>query len=208
MWFQVYQHPSALSPTGTFYVPFLVTHTYIHCHIFLDLRKAYDDLDMELCLGILEGYGVGTRTIRILRTYWSRIQMAAKSGGHYGTAFQIHHGVTQGNPLSPTIFNMVVDTVIRHWVAVVGGPQEGSILEGLGTSIQDLLALFYAYDVLVASPESTHLQEVFDALTGLFNHVGIQTNEGNTVGIEYMPCHTPQEWSMEAYTRRVTGRGI
>ena len=25
-------------------------------------------------------------------------------------------GVTQGNPLSPTIFNMVVDGVVRHWL--------------------------------------------------------------------------------------------
>ena len=25
-------------------------------------------------------------------------------------------GVTQGDPLSPTIFNVVVDAVVRHWV--------------------------------------------------------------------------------------------
>ena len=25
-------------------------------------------------------------------------------------------GVTQGDPLSPTIFNVVVDAVVRHWI--------------------------------------------------------------------------------------------
>ena len=25
-------------------------------------------------------------------------------------------GVTQGDPLSPTIFNVVVDAVVQHWV--------------------------------------------------------------------------------------------
>ena len=28
-------------------------------------------------------------------------------------------GVTQGEPLSPTIFNVVVDVVVRHWVEVM-----------------------------------------------------------------------------------------
>ena len=37
--------------------------------ILPNLRKDYDALDRDLCLDILEGYGVGPRTIRILRTY-------------------------------------------------------------------------------------------------------------------------------------------
>ena len=27
--------------------------------------------------------------------------------------------VTQGDPLSPTIFNVVVDVVVRHWVTLM-----------------------------------------------------------------------------------------
>ena len=42
--------------------------------------------------------------------------MVARAGGYYGTAFGGERGVTQGNPLSPTIFNVVVDAFIRHWV--------------------------------------------------------------------------------------------
>ena len=43
--------------------------TVLHA-IFLDLRKAYDSLDKDQCLDILYGYGVGPRTLCILRTYW------------------------------------------------------------------------------------------------------------------------------------------
>ena len=38
--------------------------------ISLELRKAYDSLERELFLDILSGYGIGPRTILILRTCW------------------------------------------------------------------------------------------------------------------------------------------
>ena len=38
--------------------------------------------------------------------------MVAQAGGYYGTGFKGARGVTQGDPLSPTIFNVVVDAVV------------------------------------------------------------------------------------------------
>ena len=62
---------------------------------------------------------MGPRAHCILRLYLDRLLMVARTGGYYGTAFQVFRGVTQGDPLSPTIFNVVVDTVFRHWVEVL-----------------------------------------------------------------------------------------
>ena len=45
--------------------------------------------------------------------------MVAKSGGYYGAEFTGAWGVTQGDSLSPTIFNVLVDAVVRHWVSVM-----------------------------------------------------------------------------------------
>ena len=84
--------------------------------IFLDLHKAYDALDRSRCLEILEGYGVGPQDRNLLKTYWLCLTMVARAGGYYGTAFRGERGVTQGDPLSPTNFNVVVDAVVRHWV--------------------------------------------------------------------------------------------
>ena len=70
--------------------------------IFLDLHKLYDELDRSRCLDILEVYGVGPRSCRILRTYWSRLRMVARAGGYYGAVFTGAWGVMQGYLLSPT----------------------------------------------------------------------------------------------------------
>ena len=82
--------------------------------IFLDLTKVYDALDRSRCLEILEGYGVGPNARRLLTTYWRRLTMVARVAGYYGMVFGGDRGVTQGYPLSPTIFNVVVDAVVRH----------------------------------------------------------------------------------------------
>ena len=80
--------------------------------IFLDLHKAYDALDRSRILEILEGYGVGPQARRLLQKYWEKSTMVARAGGYYGTSFKGAMVVTQGDPLSPTIFNVVVDAVV------------------------------------------------------------------------------------------------
>ena len=45
--------------------------------------------------------------------------MMERVGGYYGSVFQVARGVTQGDMLSPTIFNVVVDALVRHWVTGV-----------------------------------------------------------------------------------------
>ena len=82
-------------------------------------------LDRSRCLYILEGYGVVPQSCRILRTYWNGLKMVSREGGYYGAAFTGVRGVMQGDPLSPTIFSVVVDSVVRYWVLVmVEGAEE------------------------------------------------------------------------------------
>ena len=40
--------------------------------------------------------------------------MVTRAGGYYGEPFHVERGVTQGDPLLPTIFNVVVDAVLCH----------------------------------------------------------------------------------------------
>ena len=51
--------------------------------IFLDLHKSYNNLERSRCLEILDGYGMGTRALRLFRRYRERLQMVVRAGGYY-----------------------------------------------------------------------------------------------------------------------------
>ena len=170
--------------------------------IFLDLHKAYDALDRYMCLEILEGYGVGPWARRLLQTYWRWLSMVARAGGYYGTAFHGAHGVTQGDLLSPTIFNVVVDAVVRNWVMVViAGVEERS---EHGHEVRHQAALFYADYGMVALADPCWLQDAFNTLVGLFYRVVLRTNVGKTVGMVCLPCQAAGNRSEAAYRRQIT----
>ena len=89
--------------------------------------------------------------------------------------------MTQGDPLSPTIFNMVVDVVVRHWIT--GVIVELEARGGIGQEGRHQAALFYAGDVMVSLSDPRWLQGAFNTLVGLFGRVGLQTNFRKTVGM-------------------------
>ena len=112
--------------------------------IFLDLHNAYEALDRSR-------YGVGPRAFRILHTYWRRLTMVTRANGYYGEEFKGARGVTQRDPISPIIFNLVVDAVVRNWVMVmVEGAEEQGEHEQDGRHHN---TLFYADDGMVASSD-------------------------------------------------------
>ena len=135
---------------------------------------------------ILEGYGVGPNSRRLLTNYWRRLTMVSRAGGYYGTAFGGERGVTQGDPLPPTIFNMVVDEVVRHWVNGIMEEEEArgeTVREG-----RHQAALFYADDGMVVSSDPAWIQGAFTTLVGLFDRVALLTNVGKTVSMVCHPC--------------------
>ena len=108
-------------------------------------------------------------------------------------------------PISLTIFNVVADNIIQHWVKVMEPMEVG--VEVLGALVQDLVAYFYIYDGLVTSPQPESLQRLFDVLTDLFNRIGLCTKLRKTMSIAFQTCHTPAELLEAAYEQWVTGIG-
>ena len=115
--------------------------------------------------------------------------MVARAGVYYGPPFKGCRGVTQGYPLSPTIFNMVVDFVIGPWVTVVAATEAGT--ERLVLSIWYLAVYLYSNNGLVASNQLERLHQVFGVLACLFDRVGLRMNTWKKVIMACKSCHTP-----------------
>ena len=119
--------------------------------------------------------------------------------------------MTQGGTLSPTIFNVVVDSVVRHWelliVGEMGGynsddgkavqPTEGQTIRGRYDGRRQVeeghvwlkvqAVIFNADNRMVASADLGWIWTVFNTLTRIFGRVGLQTNVQETVGMVCQP---------------------
>ncbi len=84
--------------------------------VFLDLRKAFNAMDWERCIMVLEGYGAGPQMTQLICGYWRNAIMVCRVAGNYGTAFKAGRGVTQGGPLSARLFSIMVDAVVWEWI--------------------------------------------------------------------------------------------
>ena len=111
--------------------------------------------------------------------------MVARAVGYYDSELQGFRGVTQGNPLSPTIFNMVVYMVVRHWFKVMVEVAGGQV--GCGQEGRHQNSLLYADDGTISSSDPGWLQGELSTLLGLFDRLGMKTNIRKTFGMVCCP---------------------
>ena len=122
-----------------------------------------------------------------------------------GKASKGYWDLTQGDPLTTTIFNAVVGDVVRHWVAMA--LDEAEKREERGNEGWHQSALLYVDNGMVASSDPRWLQWVFDALFSLFERVGLWTNVGKTVSMVFGPCWAVGTQLVAAYRRKMTREG-
>ena len=85
---------------------------------------------------------MGTRYHHTFPHYWYRLTMVDHTGRYYGAGLRGLQGLNQGYPLSPTIFNVVMDAVVRNWVSLALGYEGGQ-----DQSVRDVIycaTFFYA----------------------------------------------------------------
>ena len=92
--------------------------------VLLDVQKAYNSLDRGWCMEILMGYGMVQNTARLISHHWENLIFVPKTSRFLGVTFVTGIIVTQGDPASPMVFNIVVDVVVIVVLEVVCGPQE------------------------------------------------------------------------------------
>jgi len=133
--------------------------------IFIDMSKAYDGLDRDRTLQLLQDYGVGENILRILQNFWVTHTIIPQQKECYGEPFPAVRGVTQGDIVSPTIFNIVISAVLYHWYWSMAA-------QGFDTTT----LRFYADDGLLADSNARSLQFGVNEIARLFLCFGLQLN--------------------------------
>jgi hypothetical protein len=161
--------------------------------VFLDLSKAYDTLNRATTLQILKEYGVGPRIILLLTNFWNSLQVVARQQGYHGEPIRTERGTTQGDIISPTIFNVVIDAIVHEW-------HHRLEAEGLSNTVQ---AIFYADDGHLYSNDANALQRATNIMTELFETIGLKTNPDKTKSMVCAPKPSITRICSPAYKRRM-----
>ena len=155
--------------------------------IYLDLKKAYDSVDREQVMRILEIYKVGPRIRRYIRGIWDEQKFVLRQAGFYSEEIDVERGVTQGDIDSPIIFNILVDAVVRKFLEDPINRQSTST--------------FYADDGRIENEDPQKLQRDIDIICGLFERVGLRTNIKKTKFMIIRGPSAPKALEEEVYER-------
>ena len=83
---------------------------------FIDLEKAYDNVDRHKLFKILPKYNISPKMIRIIQKVYENTKIVIKLGEQKSDHVQINRGVRQGCPLSCVLFNIYMDAITREWI--------------------------------------------------------------------------------------------
>ena len=86
---------------------------------------------------------------------------------YYGPKFMAVRWKTQGGLISPTLFNMVVNVLVRTWFAFTAEDQAVA-QEGLVLNVGTCMGLLYSDISMIRAQDLHCLQNVLNVLISLF----------------------------------------
>lgn len=81
--------------------------------LFIDFRQAFDSLDRDVMWKILASYGMPTKYLNIIKATYADARCMVVHRGKIDQSFTVHSGVKQGCILSPLLFILILDWVMR-----------------------------------------------------------------------------------------------
>ena len=123
---------------------------------WLDLKDAYGSVPHAVLFHIMELAGLRGRTIKVVKDFYSQTTTSVHTKNNSTVPIKIERGVKQGCPLSPILFNLVMEVLIRAAEEVEGSGYR------LANSV--IKSLAYADDLCLLASTPGKMQEMLEKL--------------------------------------------
>ena len=151
---------------------------------FIDLQKAYDSVNRETLWRICRAYGLSDKMIKMIKLLYEDTRAEVRIDGDLSTSIQMKTGVKQGCLLSPILFNVYIDFVMRNILkqarveGVTMSYRLGDLWNSGNGSNDDvkLLALMYADDIAVMCQSIQDLEKFIKAFEKGTQDFGLTMN--------------------------------
>jgi hypothetical protein len=155
---------------------------------FIDLQKAYDSVDRNLLWKVCRCYGISEKLTRLLKLLHSKTKARVRINGELSESFEMETGVMQGGIISPMLFNIFFDYVIRkviHEAGVNGLKLAFGSRDFFHTDkdqFEDLnvVALMYADDLVAISDKATDIERLIRTFEKVTQQCGLTMNVKKT----------------------------
>ena len=143
----------------------------------LDFQNAFGSVSHEFMINSMKKKGIATNVVKVIQNIYTgsntRIQMREGNSSQ----IDLKRGVKQGCPLSPTIFNLALDTLIRD---LESHREYGYKLNKYSFTIQA-----YADDILLISDSEEHMNKLIERVREFTKISGMELAPSKCVAYVY-----------------------
>ncbi|CAH8469021.1 unnamed protein product [Schistosoma curassoni] len=145
---------------------------------FIDYEKAFDSVDRRTLWKLLRHYGVPQKIVNIIRNSYDGLQCKVVHGEQLTDAFQVRTGVRQGCLLSPFLFLLVVDWIMKT--------STSEAKHGIQWTAQNQLEdLDFADDLALLSRTHEQMQMKTASVAAVSASVGLSIHKGKTKVLKF-----------------------
>lgn len=138
--------------------------------LFIDFKQAYDSINKLMLGNILSYFKIPTKLKKLINMTLENTKCKVLIDGQVSQSFEVKKGLRQGDPLSPILFNLILEWAIRESKLYTNGT--------IYHHSHQLLA--YADDIAILTRSKDEMDKTFARLVEKAREAGLAINKEKT----------------------------